>query len=154
MTSIETIIELYYQAQKFHLENTDILERYSFEDLAKIYNGIGPDSFPEWLRKVISSLHPSLAPAALIHDVEWHESDKTRDSFSESNDIVYSITDSFLLVTNLVIIFKTFAYKQDFFDLFTNISKHASAIKTNSGESIAATSRKNPRILLVFISFH
>ena len=85
MTSINTIIELYYQAQKFHLENTDILERYSFEDLAKIYNGIGPDSFPEWLRKVISSLHPSLAPAALIHDVEWHESDRTRDSFSESN---------------------------------------------------------------------
>ena len=85
MTSIETIIELYYQAQKFHLENTDILERYSFEDLAKIYNGIGPDSFPEWLRKVISSLHPSLAPVALIHDVEWHESDKTKDSFSESN---------------------------------------------------------------------
>ena len=42
MTSIETIIELYYEAQKFHLENTDILERYSFEDLAKIYNGIGP----------------------------------------------------------------------------------------------------------------
>ena len=70
MTSIETIIELYYEAQKFHLENTDILERYSFEDLAKIYNGIGPDSFPEWLRKVISSLHPSLAPVALIHDVE------------------------------------------------------------------------------------
>lgn len=86
MSSIDTIMELYYRAIELHLENIEILERYSFEDLAKIYNGIGPDSFPEWLRKVISSLHPSLAPAALIHDVEWHESDKTRDSFSESND--------------------------------------------------------------------
>ena len=85
MSSIDTIMELYYRALELHLENIEILERYSFEDLAKIYNGIGPDSFPEWLRKVISSLHPSLAPAALIHDVEWHESDRTRDSFTESN---------------------------------------------------------------------
>ena len=58
MTSIETIIELYYQAQKFHLENTDILERYSFEDLAKIYNGIGPGAFPEWLSQLIITCKP------------------------------------------------------------------------------------------------
>ena len=39
-------------------------------ELFSIYNGIGPDSFPEWLRGLVSALHPSLAVAAFIHDIE------------------------------------------------------------------------------------
>ena len=31
-------------------------------------------------------MHPSLAAVALIHDVEWHETDKTKEKFAESND--------------------------------------------------------------------
>ena len=86
MSDTNEILELYYLAQKYKLEGREILDKYSFEDLAKISNGIGPDSFPAWLRCVITKLHPSLAPVALLHDVEWHESDRTYDSFTESNE--------------------------------------------------------------------
>ena len=54
--------------------------------LAQIYNGIGPDAFPEWLRKGVSALHPSLAAVAFIHDIEWHESDGSKEKFTASND--------------------------------------------------------------------
>ena len=52
----------------------------SDERLAGIYNGLGPDSFPRWLA-------PSLPTStrAFIHDIEWHESDGSKDSFDESN---------------------------------------------------------------------
>ena len=86
MSDTNEILELYYLAQKYKLEGREILDKYSFEDLAKVFNGIGPDSFPSWLRCVITKLHPSLAPVALIHDCEWHESDRTYDSFTESNE--------------------------------------------------------------------
>jgi len=86
MYSSEKIIELKKQAVLFQLENREILEQYTIEELTAIYNGIGPDRFPEWLRNTISALHPSLAVVAFIHDVEWHESDKSKDGFNQSND--------------------------------------------------------------------
>ena len=55
-------------------------------ELCSIYNGIGPDAFPEWLRNTISALHPSLAVVAFIHDCEWHESDCSKEKFAASND--------------------------------------------------------------------
>ena len=54
--------------------------------LAQIYNGIGPDAFPEWLRGFVTALHPSLAAVAVIHDVEWSESDGTDETFKATND--------------------------------------------------------------------
>lgn len=68
------------------LDGANKLKRYSIEDLKKIYNGIGSDSFPEWLRTVISYLHPTLGPVAMIHDVEWHKSDGKMATFTASND--------------------------------------------------------------------
>jgi hypothetical protein len=68
------------------LDGAKKLQRYSIEDLKKIYNGIGSDSFPEWLRAVISYLHPTLRPVAMIHDVEWHKSDGKMATFTASND--------------------------------------------------------------------
>ncbi len=67
------------------LENRSILDKYTDAELAHIYNGIGPEWFPQWLRKVMDALHPSLAPAAFIHDVEWSESDGSRAAFDMSN---------------------------------------------------------------------
>ena len=68
------------------LEGRDILEKYSDEELQKICNGIGPDGIPSFLRRTLNKLHPSLEPAALIHDVEFERSDGSQSAFDASND--------------------------------------------------------------------
>ena len=85
MNRLKELKELRAKAERLQLDNHEILHKYNMRELCSIYNGIGPDSFPEWLRCAISTLHPSLAVVALIHDVEWHESDKSREKFAESN---------------------------------------------------------------------
>jgi len=86
MNRLKELKELREKAEKLQLENKEILRKYTLTELSAIYNGIGPDAFPDWIRLCISALHPSLAVVALIHDVEWHESDKTQKTFAESND--------------------------------------------------------------------
>ena len=85
MNRLKELKLLKEKAEELQLGNFEILRKYTLTELSAIYNGIGPDSFPEWLRKCISVLHPSLAVVALIHDVEWHESDKSKEKFAESN---------------------------------------------------------------------
>lgn len=83
-----TVNELIRKARKLRLENVGILDRYSVEEIAGIYNGIGPDRFPEVLREFLNTLHPTLQVVALIHDIEYHEGG-TRKQFTESNDRFY-----------------------------------------------------------------
>ena len=73
MNRLKELKELRAKAENLQLDNAAILRKYNMQQLCAIYNGIGPDSFPDWLRDCISALHPSLAVVALIHDVEWHE---------------------------------------------------------------------------------
>ena len=56
-----------------------------YEELIALFNGIGSEAFPSWLRTDLDALHPSLAPVAMIHDVEWSESDGKEETFSTSN---------------------------------------------------------------------
>ena len=86
MSTLKEIKELKQFAAECGLENREILDRYKNAELAAIFNGIGPDVFPDWLRNAITALHPSLAVVAFIHDVEWHESDQSREKFAESNE--------------------------------------------------------------------
>ena len=86
MNRLREIKELKHQTGEFRLENREIIGKYTMAELAAIYNGIGPDAFPEWLRNVIGSLHPSLAVVAFIHDIEWHESDRSKEKFAASNE--------------------------------------------------------------------
>ena len=86
MSTLKEIKELCDFAEECGLENREILAKYKNTELASIFNGIGPDVFPDWLRNTITALHPSLAVVAFIHDVEWHESDGSREKFTESND--------------------------------------------------------------------
>ena len=58
--------ELIKKARKLRLENVEILDRYSVDEVSVIYNGIGPDRFPEALCEFLNTLHPTLQVVALI----------------------------------------------------------------------------------------
>ena len=86
MSKIAEVKKLLKLVETYNLDGREILKKYTMTKLASIYNGIGPDAFPDWLRDVITELHPSLAVVAFIHDVEWHESDGSEKKFAESNN--------------------------------------------------------------------
>ena len=81
----QTVAQLRAETERYGLDNRWIADKYTDEQLARIYNGLGPDSFPRWLRAVLTDLNPLLRPVAFVHDVEWHEADGSRKSFEESN---------------------------------------------------------------------
>ena len=76
-----TTRELIQKAYSLDLEGVHILDKYSVEEIGKIYNGIGPDRFPDWLRKIVTESAELFEAAALIHDVEYDEGG-TREQFS------------------------------------------------------------------------
>lgn len=80
-----TILELVQKAQRMNLEGVGILNRFSLAQIQKIYNGIGPDSFPDWLREVVTESAGIFEPAAVIHDVEYDIGGTWQD-FTEANE--------------------------------------------------------------------
>ena len=86
MEGIDEIRRLRKACEDMEQENRELLAKYTDEQLADMFNGIGPEGFPGWLRKALDALHPSLKPVAMIHDVEWSESDGRRETFDESNE--------------------------------------------------------------------
>ena len=85
MAGIDEIKRLKGLCEEYGLEGREMLAGHTDEELAGIFNGIGPEAFPQWLRAALDALHPSLAPVAFIHDVEWSGSDGSEESFAESN---------------------------------------------------------------------
>lgn len=83
-----SVKELIQKARDLKLENVEILDHYSVDEVSVIYNGIGPDRFPEALHEFLNTLHPTLQVVALIHDLEYHEGG-TREQFTESNNRFY-----------------------------------------------------------------
>jgi hypothetical protein len=84
--SIEHVRGLKDLAIKYELANCEILSKYSDEELANIYNGLGSDSFPKLIREILTGTNKELEPVALIHDVEWNDADGKWESFTASND--------------------------------------------------------------------
>lgn len=80
-----TILELVQKAQRMNLEGVGILNRFSLDQIKKIYNGIGPDSFPDWLRDVVTESAGIFEPAAVIHDVEYDIGGTWQD-FTDANE--------------------------------------------------------------------
>ena len=85
MANVEEVKRLRQICEEYGLEGSELLVGRTDEELARLYNGIGPEAFPQWLRAALDALHPSLAPVAMIHDVEWSESDGREETFAESN---------------------------------------------------------------------
>lgn len=77
------------KAKELKLDGIDKLDKYTLDEIADIYNGIGAGWMPEVVRRGISALHVSLLPVALIHDVEFFEGGD-RDDFKKSNDRFYA----------------------------------------------------------------
>ncbi len=86
MASLKEVKRLSELCEKYELEGREVIHGFSNTQLGSMYNGIGPECFPGWLRAVLDFIHPSLAPVAFIHDIEWSLSDGTRESFTASNE--------------------------------------------------------------------
>jgi hypothetical protein len=70
---------------ELEFEMNDIA-RTPYEEAVRHCNGIGPDWFPEWLRRAIGALHPSLVPVAVNHDLNWAFADGSADAFHATNN--------------------------------------------------------------------
>lgn len=79
------IEELIQKVKAAELEGAEILDRFTAEEIGKIYNGIGPDRFPDWLRELVTESAGIFEPAAVIHDVEYDIGGTWQD-FTEANE--------------------------------------------------------------------
>ncbi len=83
--TLEEIQALRADAKRLKLDGHEKLDKYTDEELQSIYNGIGPNWMKDGLVEVITALHAFLGPAALIHDVDYKESDRLRSTFYAAN---------------------------------------------------------------------
>lgn len=75
MESIETINKLLHAAHIANLDGTDDAVAFGITRLQEAYNGIGPESLPQELRDKVTKYLALFAPAALIHDFRYDQSD-------------------------------------------------------------------------------
>ena len=79
------LTELITIAKQNQLAGMEMLDDFSYLKLARIYNGVGPDRFPDWLRTIVTEANGLFEPAALIHDVEYYIGG-TKENFTAAND--------------------------------------------------------------------
>lgn len=72
-------------AENSGLEGLDALARYTSEELACIYNGIGADWMPDEMCRKLTDWLSLFEPAALIHDMRNYMSDGSRYGFNFAN---------------------------------------------------------------------
>ena len=69
--SVPDVVTLLEKIKELNLDGQEVLSKYSVDDIVRIYNGIGPDRFPEWFRNFLTELNEIILPAALIHDLDY-----------------------------------------------------------------------------------
>lgn len=79
------VAKLVHKAQQLKLEGVEILDNYSLDEIGQIYNGIGPDRFPDWLREAVTDSAGIFEPAAVIHDIEYNIGG-TWQNFTDANE--------------------------------------------------------------------
>ena len=90
MTPAEkTVHNLRKKAWSLGLEAPDSFWYAPVEELARIYNGCGPEWMSRFERKALTWAVDEFEPAILIHDYEFDESDGTRRSFALANSHLY-----------------------------------------------------------------
>ena len=81
----ETIIRNLHLIAKLNLKGKEIVNDFGIAEIERIYNGLGPDRFPDWLREIITLASGLFEPAALIHDLRYHVGG-TKADFTAAND--------------------------------------------------------------------
>ena len=89
MVSKHELDELIRIAVDAKLEGVDFLSRFTYEQLADGYNGIGPEFLPPLLREKVSEFLHIFKPAAVGHDLRNEFSDGTREGFNAANEEFY-----------------------------------------------------------------
>ena len=88
MTDMETELSfLRLECKKYNLAGREILDRYTDAELSTIYNGAGPDSWKPIAREILTELMKLFKPEILLHDVQFEESDGTRETFDHVTDL-------------------------------------------------------------------
>ena len=78
------IEELIATARAANLEGVELLNG-DPEAIALVYNGIGPEEWPEEWRRAITRCFDIFQPAALIHDLRFTYASGTRRDFNYAN---------------------------------------------------------------------
>ena len=85
MYSVEHIKYLRQKAIALNFSFPANFKRYSSKRLVSIYNGIGAEWMPEFLRKITSFIFDRLEAAALLHDFEYTRQKKSYWHFTVAN---------------------------------------------------------------------
>ena len=64
----------------------------SLETLRHAYNGCGPERWPKELREKLDDVTMIFAPAFLVHDLDFEQSDGTEDKMCEANERLHRNT--------------------------------------------------------------
>jgi hypothetical protein len=83
--SLKHIKKLYSIAKEKHLSLPFGFEEKSFNWLRKHYNGIGAEWMPQWIRNFVTKLFAPMEPAALIHDIDFLNKNKSYWNFTKAN---------------------------------------------------------------------
>ena len=86
MKSEREIDELLKIAVAADLEGLDFLSRFTYDQLADGYNGIGPEFLKPIIREVVSEFLHIFKPAAVGHDLRNELSDGKREGFCAANE--------------------------------------------------------------------
>lgn len=86
MASVEEVRELLRHAVNYRLDGVAFAMTFPLVVLAKDYNGVGPEWFPSWARKILDNICRVMLPMVLIHDVRFSHSDGSVEQFVAAND--------------------------------------------------------------------
>lgn len=71
------------KAKRFNLP--DDFCRTTSDKMVKLYNGIGAEWMPKWMRKLVTYICDRLEAPALVHDFEYSTNPKTFRRFTKAN---------------------------------------------------------------------
>ncbi len=83
-SDIRHVRALRSEIKRMNLSRQPAFDNMSDYELAKIYNGYGPDSWPVAIRDAVTWCYDNWEVLALIHDLDFHLSDGTRRGWMEA----------------------------------------------------------------------